>query len=188
VDQGTVVRFWAKVAKSDGCWIWIGARNQNGYGNFGDSERVLKAHRVAYQLLIGPIPDGLELDHRCRIRACVNPSHLEPVTHEVNCGRRCNSLATATRCRRGHELDEANTAVVTRTDNGKVRRCCRACFRLEYHERRIRSAAAPAPKTDGGLRPMETDACVRAQSSDSPLTIGAAGAQPAAPSLLAVRA
>lgn len=82
-------RFWSKVARtSSGCLVWTGYCNENGYGYFRiDHERIYRAHRFAYQMEVGPIPDGLELDHLCRVRNCVNPEHLEPVTAVENMRR-----------------------------------------------------------------------------------------------------
>jgi hypothetical protein len=70
------------------CWPWRGATNQRGYGNFMLTDgATAKSHRVTYELLVGPIPEGLELDHTCRNTGCVNPAHLEPVTHAENIRR-----------------------------------------------------------------------------------------------------
>lgn len=86
-------RFWSKVVKegSHGCWRWQGRLNHAGYGRFTvggrRDARWVMAHRFAYELLIGPIPEGLELDHLCRQRDCVNPGHMEPVTREENSRR-----------------------------------------------------------------------------------------------------
>lgn len=80
-------RFWTKVAITPSCWLWLAATNQNGYGTFSHESRPCKAHRFAYELLVGPIPEGLVLDHLCRVRNCVNPSHLEPVTQVENLRR-----------------------------------------------------------------------------------------------------
>src|SRR6185312_4010301 len=83
-------RFWAKVEKTDTCWLWTAATNPKGYGQFfwkrGDSRYsyTRPAHIVSYELSVGPIPEGKELDHICRNRRCVNPSHLEPITHREN--------------------------------------------------------------------------------------------------------
>lgn len=79
--------FWGKIVKGYECWYWIGARDRNGYGVFGQ----LKAHRYAYTLLVGEIPQGLGLDHLCRVRRCVNPKHLEPVTQAENNRRKPKS-------------------------------------------------------------------------------------------------
>jgi hypothetical protein len=77
-------RFWAKVEKTDGCWFWRARIIATGYGSFSLDGRKVMAHRFAYELLVGPIPEDLELDHLCRVRHCVNPAHLEPVTHREN--------------------------------------------------------------------------------------------------------
>jgi hypothetical protein len=83
-------RFWAKVQKGtqDECWFWTARTSQDGYGWFAPfTHGDMPAHRFAYQLLIGPIPDGLTLDHLCRNTLCVNPRHLEPVTNSENVRR-----------------------------------------------------------------------------------------------------
>lgn len=82
-------RFWDKVDKDghDGCWLWTDATSWNGYGRFYTGSRVMSAHRLSYELAVGPIPDGLQIDHLCRVRACVNPAHLEPVTLAENIRR-----------------------------------------------------------------------------------------------------
>lgn len=83
-------RFWSNVVEDpSGCWIWTGGKTRGGYGQFtpittGPEAKTWKAHRFAYDIMVGPIPDGLQLDHLCRVRHCVNPEHLEPVTAQVN--------------------------------------------------------------------------------------------------------
>src|ERR1700674_3923000 len=83
-------RFWRFVQTSDDCWIWTGSRDQDGYGLFSfrhqnGVHKLVKAHRFAYELLIGPIPQGKELDHiECDTPPCVNPGHTAPVTHREN--------------------------------------------------------------------------------------------------------
>lgn len=79
-------RYWMKVHRGPGCWLWTGAISSTGYGSFsepvGSAGRV--AHRISYALTVGPIPEGMDLDHTCHQRACVNPSHLRPVTRKQN--------------------------------------------------------------------------------------------------------
>lgn len=129
-------RFWAKVSRLGpvDCWLW-GASCRRGYGRFGNAS----AHRVAYELLVGPIPPGMLLDHACHTadpdcpggvclhRRCVNPAHLEPVPNRVNVlrGRGLAAKAAAkTSCVRGHPFDEVNTR--HRPDGA---RACRSCER-----------------------------------------------------------
>jgi hypothetical protein len=69
------------------CWLWTGAVGSSGHGRIRPHGRLLQAHRWVYELLVGPIPEGLDLDHLCRIRRCVNPDHLEPVTRQLNLAR-----------------------------------------------------------------------------------------------------
>lgn len=117
-------RFWAKVNKTDTCWLWTASTNK-GYGQIrlgGSSRKMLLAHRVAYEMLVGPIPEGLQLDHLCRVTLCVNPKHLEPVTLQENVLRGENFIAKKARqteCLRGHPLSGANLY----TDSKGYRKC-----------------------------------------------------------------
>lgn len=107
--------FFRKVdpANDDDCWRWSGATDRHGYGKFNLKPYVAGAHRVAYQLMVGPIPDGLDLDHLCRVPPCVNPAHLEPVTRRENTMRSAIAPAAVnaakTSCVNGHAFTEANT-------------------------------------------------------------------------------
>ncbi len=94
-----------------GCWLWTGALNRAGYGLFHSRSGSNIAHRVSYELHRGPIPDGLTLDHLCRVRCCINPDHLEPVSMRVNTLRGTSfaaTNATATHCPKGHPLSGKN--------------------------------------------------------------------------------
>lgn len=75
------------IGHEGGCWVWEGRRSWNGYGRFFYCGTERAAHRVLYELIVGPIPDGHQLDHKCRNRSCVRPSHMEPVTPQVNTHR-----------------------------------------------------------------------------------------------------
>jgi hypothetical protein len=137
-------RFWPKVRKTDSCWIWTAAKGPLGYGAFWTGERLTGAHRFSYELLVGPIQEGLDLDHLCRNPSCVNPAHLDPVTHQVNLARGETGKATGaknrakTHCPRGHEYSPVNTYI----NPGSGQRCCRTC----RHEWNVAKRARGATK------------------------------------------
>lgn len=81
------VRLWTKVQIGPDCWEWLGARNSDGYPVLWDGARLTYAYRIAYEMIVGKVPEGMELDHLCSNRWCVNPGHLEPVSHLVNVRR-----------------------------------------------------------------------------------------------------
>ncbi len=129
-------RFWSKVNKDCGiwvehmptpCWSWIGTIHQ-GYGIFKLDSKGLFAHRISYELAYGKIPDGLEINHICHNKSCVNPKHLEAVTHQDN----MSNPTIRIYCKYGgHLLDKANTGF---QPNGN--RFCRACANKRARERR----------------------------------------------------
>lgn len=141
-------RFWPKVNKTETCWEWTAYRGKNGYGQFGLApKQLIYAHRYAYTLLVGPIPEGTEIDHLCRNRSCVNPEHLEPVIHAVNVqrGEGGKYWSAKTHCPRGHEYTEENT----RTYQG--RRWCKMCDRIRPPRKR-KPKPGGAPPTPGPNR------------------------------------
>jgi len=94
-DPRCTPAFWSKVTVADtGCWLWTGGLNKAGYGRLETADGSDRAHRVSYARLVGPIPEGLELDHLCRTRACIRPDHLQPVTHHQNVKRQA-AVATS---------------------------------------------------------------------------------------------
>lgn len=136
------IRFWKYVDKHgpNGCWVWTGHRYQAGYGKVKIGRDNHGAHRVSYELLVGPIPEGLQLDHLCRNRACVNPDHLEPVTCRENLLRGTGPSAInarKTHCKRGHEFTEENTY---RYGPDLRFRICRKCRLLMERRRDGRTA------------------------------------------------
>jgi len=148
VSANVVNRFWSKVDKTGDCWEWHAKVASNGYGHFWLEGRNRLAHRVAYEMVVGPIAEGLQLDHLCRNPRCVRPDHLEPVTARVNTLRSTNGASQnfrKTHCPAGHPYDEQNTYLQRR--NGRVERVCRACGRAKqrrYYERKILRSAGVA--------------------------------------------
>lgn len=113
-----------------GCWLWTRAKKENGYGVVWDGSRTRYVHRVSYELFVGPIPDGLTIDHLCRVRSCLNPQHLEPVTAGENTLRGDSPAAVnarKTHCPRGHAFDHLNV-------DGQRR--CYQCDNLRAAKRR----------------------------------------------------
>lgn len=142
-------RFMAKVSPepNSGCWLWTGSIQQspfpkypgyNGYGSFARPGKSKLAHRASYELFVGEIPDGLHIDHLCRVRSCVNPKHLEPVTRAENV-RRGNGGAyfrDKTHCPQGHEYSSENTTVKPISGKpNRFNRICRTCA-IEYGHRK----------------------------------------------------
>ncbi len=125
-------RFWSKVDRGPGCWEWTASKS-TGYGRFTIRKGTIPvAHRVAWELLRGPIPSGMQLDHLCRNRACVNPDHLEPVSCQVNLLRgetRAASNVVKVRCPQEHPYDDENTYL-----DKRGARSCRECKRARHRE------------------------------------------------------
>ena len=141
-------RFWLRVAKGDTCWEWKGIKDRDGYGRFHSHKTnnntgtvTVRAHRFAYELLVGPIADGLQIDHLCKNRRCVNPDHLEPVTQLENIRRgqtgKLNSYhRQKTHCPHRHEYGGCNL-VINPTSGGRVCRICKnAHARASYLSQR----------------------------------------------------
>jgi HNH endonuclease len=137
-------RFWEKIQLSDdGCWLWAGCLFQaSGYGCFfpggyGCPNNVL-AHRWLWEKLNGPVPEGLELDHLCRVRHCVNPMHLEPVTRRMNIMRSpiviTANFSRQTRCKNGHEFSH----------HDRKQRLCRICGNAYKKAYKLRKKAEAA--------------------------------------------
>lgn len=123
-------RFWKYVEFTDSCWLWRGSTTKKGYGQISGEPHTQKrfmAYRWLYEFVVGPIPDGLTLDHLCRNRGCVRPDHMEAVTNRVNILRGTSWAAVnarKTHCPRGHSLSDSRT---TRIDPATGKRICRAC-------------------------------------------------------------
>ena len=131
-----LARFWSRVSKMQqgDCWLWQGSLCTKGYARFTAQMTQFQAHRISYMIHHGPIPDGLVCDHLCRVRHCVNPAHLEPVTSAENTRRgdianvRRAEKAAMTHCKRGHPFSAENVFFHKKT--GK--RACRECKRMHH--------------------------------------------------------
>ncbi len=119
------------------CWLWTGYTEKKGYGKTSVRGKYIRVHLAVYIELVGPVPKGLELDHLCRVKACCNPAHMEPVTHRVNTQRGAAGahLAQRTHCPQGHPYEGANLREKIRA-SGTINRLCRACAREDARKRR----------------------------------------------------
>lgn len=127
------------IVTDDGCWVWQGAKNWDGYGHAKHEGRLWLVHRLVYTLVVGPIPEGHTLDHLCRVRACCNPEHVEPVTLRTNILRGDTfqaRYAAQTHCKNGHEFTPENTYI-----EGSGSRRCRECKRRLNREAKARNRA-----------------------------------------------
>ena len=130
--------FWLKVERTDGCWEWLASRSTAGYGRIWWNGKLMQAHRVSYELFFGAIPIGMDLDHLCRNRGCVNPYHVEPVTRRTNLLRGLGIPAISaarTHCAKGHPFTVSNTYWY------RGSRQCRICRRL-YGKNRYKPRGA----------------------------------------------
>ena len=138
-DESAIRRFKERIMPEpmSGCILWLGEIDPNGYGTHNRRSKTFKAHKFSYELYKGPVPKGLELDHLCRVRSCVNPDHLEPVTKAENIRRshkfpRLNK--TATQCAYGHSyLDD--TVKLRFDGRNKGGRRCLICTKIQNKKR-----------------------------------------------------
>ena len=142
-----VPRFDEKINLSDtlshngtACWIWK-ALVVRGYGQYKNKGRKHRAHKFAYEQLVGPVPGGLHLDHLCRNPLCVNPAHLEPMTCHENLHRSPDWVGNRTHCPAGHEYTEANTYVAKQCGGKYQNRMCRICATERQRQFRARKKA-----------------------------------------------
>jgi hypothetical protein len=128
-----------------GCWIWKASVGRSGYGRLRMGGKTREVHRLAYEAYRGPIPEGLEIDHLCRVRRCVNPDHLDLVTHAENVRRGLvgSRERSRTHCPYGHPYDESNTYV---KGGGRHCRACKARRAAEVNRRKVEANAAKGPR------------------------------------------
>ena len=145
--QDPIIRFWSKVRKTATCWLWQGSCDGKGYGFFHHGNKslrpkMIRAHRWSYEHFVGPIPNDLTLDHKCRIPKCVNPAHLRPMTAVENVMIGFGAPAKNKRkkqCKYGHLFEENN--IIKRLNGGREclecsRRIKREWYRKNYHKRK----------------------------------------------------
>ena len=128
---------WFVPVPETGCWLWTRCVDGSGYGAVRAGGATRRAHRVSYEAIVGQIPPGLQMDHLCRVKSCVNPDHLEPVTHRENSLRSNNAggrNARMTHCLRGHLLADPNVYWC----RGGLRRLCKACDKIRRDNGRDR--------------------------------------------------
>lgn len=125
-------KFWARVEKTETCWLWLGSKTTAGYGNLRWNGGHVYAHRLSYELAVDAIPAGLVIDHLCRVRHCVNPAHLEPVEAKTNVQRGLAAYGLRATCKRGHDISAPSNV---RIDAAGYRQC-RACDAIRRQNRR----------------------------------------------------
>lgn len=129
------------ISQGSGCWEWLKYRDRQGYGRITYQNRRVFAHRLSYELHVGPIEGELTVDHICYTPACVNPRHLRLLTHAENARRQRSSFAT--HCASGHVFDDANTYIKPGFRNGnRTCRQCNAAAARRYKQRRLNKGAA----------------------------------------------
>jgi hypothetical protein len=159
-------RFMAKVSPepNSGCWLWIGALHSAGYGQVstGRHAESIPAHRMSHVLFCGPIPDGMDVHHKCENRICVNPKHLMLTTRshhltELSPRTRCYKNKRKTHCPKGHPYDGENVRVV------KTGRQCKICSRLRERERSRKTATSGRRYAvgEGPYRTIEQECCYK---------------------------
>jgi len=127
--KNNINTFWNRVEKTNTCWFWTGYITKYGYGHISMNGHLQRVHRIAYELLVGKIPEGFQLDHLCRNRDCVNPKHLEVVTSKINVLRGIGLTAInkrKTHCLNGHEFTPKNTYIIKKGAK-KGGRVCLPC-------------------------------------------------------------
>lgn len=133
----------SETAENDkGCWVWQRMKNRKGYARIRWNGKIIEIHRMAYEAFIGPIPEGLVIDHLCRNPSCLNPEHLEAVTHKENTlrGNAPSALyAKQTHCKHGHPLSGANLRV--EKDGGRTCKTCNREAVRRYKARKVARAA-----------------------------------------------
>lgn len=134
----TTIRLVNMMHRENTCWVWDGAVTKDGYGKtfimIGKYQKNILAHRLSYQVFVGDIPEGLTLDHLCRVKSCINPDHLQPVTMAENL-LRAKTIPTTinankTHCKNGHPFDDENTIHYINKKNGRPARGCKICHKF----------------------------------------------------------
>lgn len=157
----TMDKILARIEKTETCWLWTGGLDRAGYGRVDYRGARRSVHRLIYETLVGPIPEGLCLDHLCRVPKCCRPDHLEPVTYQVNTQRGRTSLDFGGKCRRGHDTTKPGAIIAE-----GIQRRCAVCASNWNHTFRVDEELWNDAKAEAASHGLSTSDVIEAGLRD----------------------